>query len=79
MKTAISIPDAAGERAKRAAKLAGMNFSEFMTKAAEEYAQKLEAASTTEAINAALHAIGDDDTSAVAVRAGRDTLSRSEW
>ena len=73
------MPDAAGERAKRAAALAGMNFSEFMTKAAEEYAQKLQAASTTEAINAALQAIGGDDTSAVAVDASRETLSRSEW
>ena len=73
------MPDAAGERAKRAAELAGMNFSEFMTQAAEEYATKLRAASTTEAINAALDAIGDDDSSGVAVEAGRAVLGRSEW
>ena len=73
------MPDAAADRAKRVAKLAGMNFSEFMTKAAEEYADKLQAASTTEAINAAVQAIGDDDTSAIAVDAGRDAFSRSEW
>ena len=73
------MPDAAGDRARRAAKLAGMNFSEFMTNAAEEYAQKLHAASTTEAINSALAAIGDDETTEVAVEASRETFSRSEW
>lgn len=73
------MPDAAAARAKHVAKLAGMNFSEFMTNAAEEYAQKLQAASTTEAINTALHAIGEDIASEEALEAGRETLSRSEW
>ncbi|HET8779518.1 MAG TPA: CopG family transcriptional regulator [Agromyces sp.] len=79
MELAISMPDAAGERAQRAAEIAGMTFSEFMTRAADEYAKKLRAESTTQVINAALDSIGNDTNSRVAVEAGIATVGRSEW
>lgn len=80
MKTAISVPDETFTRAsKRAAEL-GMSRSEFFTRAAQQYLERLDAASVTEQIDRALAVAGEDDSSSVAVRAGRNRLSRdNEW
>lgn len=61
MKTAISIPDAAFERVERHAKRLGLSRSEFFTRAAERWADELEDADLTQAINDALDYIGDTD------------------
>lgn len=80
VKTAISVPDETFSRAsKRAAEL-GMSRSEFFTRAAQEYLERLDAASVTEQIDGALAVAGDDDSSSAAAAAGRRRLSRdNEW
>jgi len=80
MKTAISVPDETFIRAsKRAAEL-GMSRSELFTRAAQQYLERLDAASITEQIDRALAVVGDDDSSSAAVTAGRNRLSReNEW
>ena len=61
MKTAISIPDDAFRRVERHAAKLHISRSEFFTRAAERWADQLEDAELTQAINAALDFIGDTD------------------
>ncbi|GAA4371638.1 CopG family transcriptional regulator [Agromyces bauzanensis] len=79
MKVTISIPDSTEKRARSAAKRSRMNFSQFMSAAADSYAKQLEESSVTHQIDAALDAAGGDDSNQVAGRAGLDTLRRAEW
>lgn len=74
------MPDAVGERARRAAARAGMNFSEFMSHAAVEYAKRFERDDLVEAIDIAVDSIaGRDESTRTAVSAARDTVLGSEW
>jgi metal-responsive CopG/Arc/MetJ family transcriptional regulator len=81
MKTAISVPDETFNRVEHRAAVLGMSRSEFFTRAAQEYLERLEAASLTRQIDAALDAAGEDDTNDAAVTAGRRRLisSEDEW
>jgi hypothetical protein len=81
MKTAISVPDETFEKASKRANDLGMSRSEFFTRAADYYLNKLEAESLTHQINEAVAAqAGRDDTAEQAVNAGRRVLaSTPEW
>jgi metal-responsive CopG/Arc/MetJ family transcriptional regulator len=61
MKTAISVPDDAFRRVEKHAGKLHMSRSEFFTRAAERWADELENAEVTEAIDAALELAGDED------------------
>ena len=80
MKTAISIPDEAFRRVERHAAKLHISRSEFFTRAAERWADQLEDAELTQAINAALDFIGDtDDENDEFVReAARRTFARAD-
>jgi metal-responsive CopG/Arc/MetJ family transcriptional regulator len=78
MKTAISVPDETFERATRRASDLGMSRSEFFTRAAQRYLQQLDAESVTEQIDAAVEAVGTDDSARAAVAAGRRRLTRAD-
>lgn len=75
MKTAISLPDQTYERATRRAYELGISRSEFFARAAERYADELEATSLTAQIDAAIAAGAVDDSNAWAVAAGRHHLA----
>ncbi|MCG5214455.1 ribbon-helix-helix domain-containing protein [Streptosporangium sp. KLBMP 9127] len=80
MKTAISIPDETFSKVEQQAAALGMSRSEFYTRAAQEYLQRLEQKTLTRQIDAALELAGYDDSGAVAVEAGRRVLSADdEW
>jgi len=74
MKTAISVPDETYDRAERAAKQHGMNRSQFYAAAADRYADELESADLTAAIDAVVDAVMTDDSTRAAVKAGRRVL-----
>ncbi|HET6214119.1 MAG TPA: ribbon-helix-helix protein, CopG family [Micromonosporaceae bacterium] len=78
MKTAISIPDETFARAEQRAADLGMSRSEFFTRAAQRYLDQLEAESLTNQIDAAIDLVGDDDSAAIAVAAGRRRLAALE-
>lgn len=78
MKTAISLPDETFGRASRRARDLGLSRSEFFARAANYYLEKLDAASVTKQIDAALGQIGaDNESSDVAVEAGHRLLGAS--
>ena len=79
MKTAISVPDEAYQRIEQAAHQAGLNRSEFYTKAALRLADELDDQLITDAINAALERDGEDDTNALAAAHGRRRLADEQW
>ena len=79
MKTAISVPDETFARVEQSAKSLGVSRSEFYSRAAEYYLEHLAQQSLTNDINAALELIGDDDSAAMAVAAGRRRLADDEW
>ncbi|GAB3504477.1 CopG family transcriptional regulator [Amycolatopsis cihanbeyliensis] len=81
MKTAISVPDETFAQVERGAKCLGVTRSEFYAKAAQFYLDHLERESLTNEIDSALELIDDDDSSAVAVTAGRRRLELAddEW
>lgn len=80
MKTAISVPDETYDRAERAAKQHGMNRSQFYAAAADRYADELESADLTAAIDAVVDAVMTDDSMQAAVKAGRRVLEADdEW
>ncbi len=79
MKTAISVPDPTFEAATRRAQELGMSRSEFFSRAVDHYLAKLDAASLTTRLDAALDTATDDEAEAAAVRAGRRTLLANEW
>ena len=71
MKTAISVPDRVFQRASHHAQRLGMSRSEFFTKAAERWADELDGAELTDAINEAIELAGPDDTADFSGRAAR--------
>lgn len=75
MKTAISLPDQTYERATRRAGELGISRSEFFARAAERYADELEATSLTAQIDAAIAGGAVDDSNAWAAAAGRRYLA----
>jgi hypothetical protein len=80
MKTAISLPDDTYEEATRQAAELGISRSEFFARAARRYLDDLAEESLTTQIDEALDAAGSDDSSAVAVAAGRIRLaSEDDW
>jgi metal-responsive CopG/Arc/MetJ family transcriptional regulator len=80
MKTAISLPDDTYEQATRQAAELGISRSEFFARAARKYLDELAEESLTQQIDEALAAAGSDDSSAMAVVAGRARLaSENDW
>jgi predicted DNA-binding protein len=81
MKTAISVPDETYDRAERVAKKHGMNRSQFYSTAADRYADELESADLTAAIDAVVEAANADESSRFAVAAGGRVLAGAddEW
>lgn len=81
MKTAISVPDTTYERASKRAQDLGMSRSEFFSRAAVRYLDELDSESVTYQIDLAVAALGDDDSGADAVDAGRRLLAGTadEW
>lgn len=61
VKTAISLPDEVFERVERHARRLGMSRSEFFAGAAARWADELEDAELTAAIDDALAGAGDED------------------
>lgn len=78
MKTAISVPDETYDRAERVAKAHGMNRSQFYSTAADRYADELESADLTAAIDAVVDAVTTDEASQFAVDAGRRLLEGAD-
>ncbi len=78
MKTAISLPDATFEAATRRAAELGMSRSQFFAVAARRYLDELDSTSVTTQINDALSDVSADDSSVVAVAAGRAHLAGEE-
>lgn len=80
MKTAISIPDATFDQVNKSAADLGMSRSEFLTRAAQRYLTELEASSVTAQIDDVLMRAGSDDSSSVAIAAGRRRLAaEDDW
>jgi len=80
MKTAISVPDETFDEATKRAHELGMSRSEFFSRAARRYLDDLAKESLTAQIDHALEALGDDDSSAAALEAGRRRLDRdADW
>jgi hypothetical protein len=81
MKTAISVPDGTFERAERAARKHGMNRSQFYAAAADRYAQELESADVTAAIDAVVDLADADDSARFARAASVRALTGTdeEW
>lgn len=81
MKTAISVPDETFAQAEEQAAALGMSRSEFFTRAAQRYLEQLEAESLTGRIDDALELAGTDESTDVAVTAGRRRLAsyEDEW
>ena len=75
MKTAISVPDETFERVESRVHALGMSRSEFYSRAAARYLDELDAESLTAQIDAAVEAVGHDDSSADAVSVGRRVVS----
>jgi hypothetical protein len=69
VKTAISVPDEAFRRVERHAAKLHISRSEFFARAAERWADELDDAELTHAINDALDVIGDADDNAEFLRA----------
>jgi hypothetical protein len=78
VKTAIYVPDAKAAKFERAARLAGMNRSEFYCAAAERFADQLEETSLTARMDAFLDAHAQDG-GAWAASAGRRLGEFAEW
>ena len=78
MKTAISLPDPTYEAVTRRAKQLGISRSEFLALAAQRYLEDLDVQSVTASINQALAGSEADDSTEVAVLAGRRRLVDDE-
>ncbi|GAA3058435.1 MULTISPECIES: hypothetical protein [Actinomycetes] len=80
MKTAISVPDGTFERAERVALRHGMNRSQFYAKAAERYADELDAHDTTATIDSVVDVVNADESARFAVASGhRMADGDDEW
>ena len=75
MRISISVPDETYERVVRRARSLGISRSELFARAAERYADELEAASVTEQIDVAIGSGAMDESNARAVAAGRRYLA----
>jgi metal-responsive CopG/Arc/MetJ family transcriptional regulator len=78
MKTAISIPDETFAKADRRAHELGMSRSEFYTRAAQSYLERLDAESLPDRIDEAIALIGPDDSGQAAVAAGKRLLAEGD-
>jgi metal-responsive CopG/Arc/MetJ family transcriptional regulator len=78
MKIAISVPDELFADAERLARRMKKSRSELYSRAIAEYLGRHSADETTEAMNAALAAVGKD-ADAFATTASRSLLSRVDW
>lgn len=78
MKTAISISDETFQRVERLARKHGLKRSQFFATAAERYADDLESADLTAAIDAVVDVANADDSSRSAVAAGRRIMEADE-
>lgn len=78
MKTAVSIPDDIFEEAERLARRTKKSRSRLFSEALKEYVARRTPEKVTEAMDAALAEIGDQDTAFVTA-AARRILERSEW
>jgi metal-responsive CopG/Arc/MetJ family transcriptional regulator len=81
MKTAISVPDEVFDQVETQTAELGISRSEFFTRAARQYLDKLEEASLTQQIDAAIDVAGADDSGSAAAAAGRAFLTAvdDEW
>lgn len=80
MKTAISLPESTFAAATRRAAELGISRSQFFAVAARRYLDELDSASVTTQIDDALRDAGSDDSSAIAVDAGRLRLNgEADW
>lgn len=80
MKTAISLPEAIFEAATRRAAELGISRSQFFAVAARRYLDDLDSTSVITQINDALTDAGADDSSIIAVAAGRTRLTgEPDW
>lgn len=70
VKTAISVPDEVYARVERVAARHGMNRSQFYAAAASRFADELESADVTAAINAVVDEVNADESTRFAVDAG---------
>ncbi len=82
MKTAVSIPDDLFGRAERLARKMKLTRSGLFSAALDEYVARHADDEVTEAVNAALQAIGDQQDPSLRPflrEAARRTLERTEW
>lgn len=80
VKTAISVPDVVYERVERKAQQLGWSRSQFYASAAEQLLDRLDRESVAAAIDAALDlGAGSDESTDIAVVAGRRTLGSTQW
>jgi metal-responsive CopG/Arc/MetJ family transcriptional regulator len=78
VKTAISVRESTYERVTRRASELGMSRSELFSRAAEDYLDRLEAASLTEQINHSLGTTEIDTSTTYAVDLGHRLLSEGD-
>ena len=78
MKTAVSIPDDVFAEAERLARRTKKSRSRVFSEALQEYVARRTPEKVTEAMDAALAEIGQQDTAFVTA-AARRLLERSEW
>ncbi|MCA0436967.1 MAG: CopG family transcriptional regulator [Austwickia sp.] len=78
MKTAVSVPDDIYAHAERVAKTHGLNRSQFYSIAVKRYADELESAELTSAIDAVVELVNADESTASAVSAGRRAIAADD-
>ncbi|MCC6383417.1 MAG: hypothetical protein IT304_13000 [Dehalococcoidia bacterium] len=78
MKTAVSVPDDVFVQAERLVRRFGLSRSELYSRALREYVARHAEEDVTDALNAVIADIADDN-GVLAREAGRRTLERSEW
>ena len=80
MKTAISVPEATAHRIDASARRHGMTRSEFYRRAAERFADELDAEDTTARVNSAIAAAGQPSAETEVLRRGSgDVITQGVW
>lgn len=79
MKVAVSIPDPIFEEAERLVRRLGTSRSEVYARALDAFAAAHAPDRVTEALDAAVEAVGEDGPDGFTRAAARRTLERSEW
>lgn len=81
MKTAISVPRETFEKVEQRAAALGVSRSEFYAQAARRYLDELDVQDLPGKINTALALVGEDDSNAVAAKAGRRRVAElsGDW